>query len=573
MYVDNLVRSFYDVIIKEKVLVLVNYDTDAICAAKILQTLFRYDTIVYTLVPVLTVSDLVSAFKNHKQDVKYVILINCGGTIDIIDLLEPSEDIIFFVADNHRPTDICNVYSSSQIRILTKPERDEGVPDFEEIFRDESEHEDDSAEDEDQNETEESRQSKRRRIDEEAIIKRREVRLWHENRNKIMFEYTQFSYFSRSTAILMFELSWQLHRDNVDLLWCGIIGVTDLFILGKVEILQYLNEVERISAHAGRLCPAVSNADSVSSQSTQSVSGFNTSLRVECEKDLQLALYRHWTVESSLRYTMFTAIALKLWAIRGEKRLYQLLAEMGLPLAQSRQQYNAMDLTLKKEFHTMMEKVSNNRNLGHMTYPSFTLVHGFRTKYQASDYVYAMLALLSNMGPEKHMSDCFFQAMDSLSRSNKIILDDGIDIAKKFLMCMFRHVQNALDMKQILSAGPFYYVILQEGTLHIKYYSNPDCFLLFATFALRAYVAASRKSKCATLPLVASAPLDENFCLVVGVPPIAETSPKSFFGKAFEQAVEKTKCFAELDYFNSTVMKMNIADRPKFFDALTALLS
>lgn len=47
------------------------------------------------------------------------------------------------------------------------------------------------------------------------------------------------------------------------------------------------------------------------------------------QHSLQLALYRHWTVESSLRYTMFTAIALKLWAIRGEKRLYQLLAEMG----------------------------------------------------------------------------------------------------------------------------------------------------------------------------------------------------------------------------------------------------
>jgi len=47
--------------------------------------------------------------------VKYVVLINCGGTLDIIEILEPEENITFFVVDSHRPTDICNIYSSSQV--------------------------------------------------------------------------------------------------------------------------------------------------------------------------------------------------------------------------------------------------------------------------------------------------------------------------------------------------------------------------------------------------------------------------------------------------------------------------
>lgn len=46
---------------------------------------------------------------------KYVVLINCGGTLDIIEILEPEENITFFVVDSHRPTDICNIYSSSQV--------------------------------------------------------------------------------------------------------------------------------------------------------------------------------------------------------------------------------------------------------------------------------------------------------------------------------------------------------------------------------------------------------------------------------------------------------------------------
>lgn len=74
----------------------------------------------------------------------------------------------------------------------------------------------------------------------------------------------------------------------------------------------------------------------------------------------------------------------------------ELLSLFRLPLAESKQQYSAMDLHLRKEFHSMMEKISTARNLEHITYPSFTLLQGFRTKYQAADYVYSMLALLSN---------------------------------------------------------------------------------------------------------------------------------------------------------------------------------
>lgn len=84
-----------------------------------------------------------------------------------------------------------------------------------------------------------------------------------------------------------------------------------------------------------------------------------------------------------------------------------------------------------------------------------------------------------------------------------------------------------------------------------------------------------RKKKATSLPMIASAPLDpeEGMCLVVGIPPVVEDSPKNFFGKAFEQAAEKTNARAQLDYFDSSVMKLKTEDRSKFFDALAALLS
>lgn len=52
--------------------------------------------------------------------------------------------------------------------------------------------------------------------------------------------------------------------------------------------------------------------------------------------------------------------------------------------------------------------------------------------------------------------------MNVLFRSNKDLLDKGIEKAKWILTNMFRHVQAALDMKQVILAGPFYYLIVQE---------------------------------------------------------------------------------------------------------------
>ncbi|VVC44592.1 CDC45 family [Cinara cedri] len=583
MFVEDLVKGFYDIISKNKILILVNYDVDAICAVKILQCILRFDNIIYVLVPVKTTTEFKNAFEEQKVDVKHVVLINCGGTLDIIEILEPEEDIIFFVVDSHRPTEICNIYSSSQVRVLTPPDDDENIPDFEDIFNENESSDDDIGSEElDEGGSDvdnvEEQQNKRRKLDQNAHIKRNERRRWDENRKKLLFDYTQFSYYGRSAAMLMFDLAWKLHRESVDLLWWGIVGVTEQYILGKTERMRYLKEVELIAGHIGRLCDSTLNHDDEENMSQSSISkpsNTNTHLRIESEKDLLLALYRHWTIECSLRYSMFTAVSLKLWTIKGEKRLKQILAEMGLPLAESRQMYNSMDLSLRKQFYGMMEKMSNAHNLLQMTYPSFMLHQGFKTRYQCADYVYSLVATLETDSRENPPTQCFYNTLDSLSRSKKDLLDQGIEKAKWILTNMFRHVQAALDMRQVILAGPFYYLIIQEGTLHSQHYSNPHCLMMIASFALRAQIASSHKTKSTRLPLIASATLnsEQETCLIVGIPPITETMPRSFFGKAFSQVAKNTNIEVKLKYFDSSIAELKTKDRPKFFDSLTALLS
>ena len=50
-------------------------------------------------------------------------------------------------------------------------------------------------------------------------------------------------------------------------------------------------------------------------------------------------------------------------------------------------------------------------------------------------------------------------------RHNKHMLEEGIEKAKKMLTCIFKQVQAALDMNQVVSCGPFLYLILHEVSL------------------------------------------------------------------------------------------------------------
>lgn len=76
--------------------------------------------------------------KNFLLQIKYIVMINCGGTLDLVELLEPDDSVVFFILDSHRPYDLCNIYSENQVCILGKPDEDNEIPEYNDIFRDDS---------------------------------------------------------------------------------------------------------------------------------------------------------------------------------------------------------------------------------------------------------------------------------------------------------------------------------------------------------------------------------------------------------------------------------------------------
>lgn len=115
MFVKDLKNDFFKELIGKRVIIIANFDIDSISASKILQTILKNEQIVFTFVPVLGLKGLKRTFDSNKSDCNIFLLINCGGCVDIVEHLKPDDNVFFFVCDSHRPLDLCNIYSDSQV--------------------------------------------------------------------------------------------------------------------------------------------------------------------------------------------------------------------------------------------------------------------------------------------------------------------------------------------------------------------------------------------------------------------------------------------------------------------------
>ena len=447
------------------------------------------------------------------------------------------------------------------MRILGDPKNEEEIPKFDQIFQDSDneESEDDDEENEDEN-TDNPRPSSNLEKFERRLRKNRERREWEKSRDRILFNYTQNSFYTRSTALTFFELTWQMSKDSLDLLWWAVIGVTEQLLMGKIESSTYTLETQKIQSHVSRLNNKI-NGNSSS----------NTAIKITYENDLFLALYRHWSVKESIRNSVYSACKMKLWTLNGTKKLNELLVEMGLPLAQARQQFNSMDLLMKKDFYQMIEKAAEKYNMSEIIYGSFTLQYGYKNRYAAADYVYSMIALMEQIEHDRSAESCFLDALESLSRSKRETLESGIHKAKVLLDAVFKQVKTSLEMQQISSAGPFLYLILQDENI---LFSSPYGLSMLAKFMLNGYIAVSRNRRIRELPLIVAIPIDcvRGISLMIGIPPVGDDT-KNLFGKAFEQAAIKSNAAVSQDFFDTNIIQIKQADCPKFIDALTVILS
>ncbi len=184
---------------------------------------------------------------------------------------------------------------------------------------------------------------------------------------------------------MMYSLASELGREDNDLLWMTIVGVTSMELYGRssvgvaistpktsqlpkgwlgtrgFRIRQLLrDEVRRLNPP--ELTDASSNGNrNISPENsgiipTTARSPTDTSIRLSPEP--KFLLIRHWSLYDSMLHSPYLSARLHIWSDAGRKRLNKLLAKMGISLVQCKQSYTHMDMELKRGLRSKLLKYS-----------------------------------------------------------------------------------------------------------------------------------------------------------------------------------------------------------------------
>ena len=185
------------------------------------------------------------------------------------------------------PIHLKNIYNSKNIFILTKSSILENIPSQDEIFEDST-----------TNNTHDAQNS------------------WRQARKEIILKYKALEYCGYPTSLYFFKVACSLGKENKELLWYAIIGVTSLFVAEKINKKTYLKYINEMKMYCN-------NLNSENQKYSIDLSYLKQS------NILKLIFYKHWNAYESIINTVETASLFRLYNEKGKERLDEFLAKLG----------------------------------------------------------------------------------------------------------------------------------------------------------------------------------------------------------------------------------------------------
>ncbi|KJZ77969.1 hypothetical protein HIM_02606 [Hirsutella minnesotensis 3608] len=219
-------------------------------------------------------------------------------------------------------------------------------------------------------------------------LRRRLLRMRSESEAVLQKYYKMGSSFAEPISSMMYSLASELGREDNDLLWLTIVGVTSMELYGRssagvaapvrgtekgrptgwmgmrgARLRQLLrDEVRRLNPPElanGRVATENTGVIPTTARNPE-----DTGIRLSPEP--RFLLIRHWSLYDSMLHSPYLFSRLKTWSETGIKRLHKLLAKMGVSLAQCKQSYTHMDMMLKRELRAKLLKYGSLYNLDEM---------------------------------------------------------------------------------------------------------------------------------------------------------------------------------------------------------------
>ncbi|ORX59761.1 CDC45-like protein [Hesseltinella vesiculosa] len=575
-------------------IIFVAPDVDAICCCKILQSLLKQDIIQHKIVPVAGYQDLERAHTmlvEKDKQLRTIIMINCGGLVDLAEYFPDADDVTFYVIDSHRPLNLDNIVSSSNVCVFDDDSETEKMNDlikvYEELIYDnvnDEQENDETVEDDHTTDSEddEGPPRQRRRLNNDQDDRyHKELKLQ---------EYYESMFHANSSSGQMYHLATQLSRANQDLLWLAMVGVTSQFIFERINTTRYMDYVNRFSDEVAIFQARDPETPTPSKKAEDAI---------QCEDEYRFMLFRHWSLYDSMYHSSYVASKLGVWREYGQKRLNNMFAKMGFSLQQCHQIYTHMDMDLKNILRNKIETVAPLYGLTDICFPSFSRSYGWKYSLSASDVVYALATLLETspsaaavLGEsmafhhdqewdslddksDDHPDDLgserrrwwmrnFYITYDSLNSIDDI--RRGIGLCMKMQKAIVRQGTSIIDKKTTRTLKTFRMVLIKDGP-DLPLFQHPLTLSKLALFLTDAY----REHGKRNLPFVISS-LDEHHDSYLVVANSAAATfgdvKKNHFGHAFQKASMDTKARTSFDSFETSVLQIHKNDLEHFLEQL-----
>ncbi|KAL7751816.1 DNA replication initiation factor cdc45 [Sorochytrium milnesiophthora] len=618
----------------ESVLILVSPDADALCACRMLVGILRTDLIAHKVLPVSSYSDLTALNDEviaDNDELRSVVLLNCGGVVNVQDFLSLNDQVRCYVIDSHRPYNLDNLFGNHQVVVFDDGEiehdlRDERLAYEETEFQDSNDEEeeeeeeegdgdeelapdaqsqdadDESDNDDDGNDDDQDREDDEEesdvdidadgdvkiKVDVDAGERKRARRRRRQEMRRLLIEYyAEGSYYGLSVSETMYILADRLNRKCNDYLWCAIVGLTDQLVHERIDTQRYIAHAQNLRQEVARFNPTSQSSvvngmdmDAIGSQSLRAAA--HTPLRPE--EEYKFMLFRHWSLYDSMFHSWYIASKLTLWRDHGRNRLNNLFAKMGFSLKECNQMYTHMDAELKRLLKLRMSTVGPEFGLDDLTYSSFTRSFGYKYTLSASDAVFALTALLeagprvaTEIGHYAEWADVVEDVREGkLWYRNFYIAYDAVNdinilrFGLELSMDLQRAIMRqgtAVIQKPAIKTLKNFRYALVKDGPDLSLFSQPLALTKLALFLFNAMRSIGRTN----LPLVV-ATLNEaaGTYLVVGFTGAAQPGEprKNKFGLAFQATAADTSARVRHDAFESSVMEISKDDVADFLERL-----
>ncbi|KAH7383279.1 CDC45 family [Pyrenochaeta sp. MPI-SDFR-AT-0127] len=319
--------------------------------------------------------------------------------------------------------------------------------------------------------------------------------------------------YSDPVSSLVYNLASELGREDNDLLWNAIVGVSSLELYGRTGSGVGLNPLSTQGGSAGwngnrgeqirsvlrdevrRLNPSTDLQNGARDATLGEASGvIPTSARSATDKSIRLSpeprflLLRHWSLYESMLHSPYLSAKLHIWSDAGQKRLAKLLAKMGVSLAECKQRYTHMDMELKRGLRERLLTFAPHYGLDGLVPPKsgsgdpkdgwgFVRCWGWKACLSAIDAGVILGAILE-VGDAKSLTQSSFDSTNFVgtqdhSSDMPSATQEQQDLAQEHIISRFWTAYDALGsidllVDHITTAQHLHRAILRTGTQLIE---------------------------------------------------------------------------------------------------------